>query len=479
MAVTNATISGTMTPGAYTPAIDTIASFNLKPEFLGELYDMYGKGFGIFDILDLSGRTVNISSSTPKIIEKGALERSITLTGATAVTSAGGSATFTVATSGCYAGVGDKIVVPRAYLSTAAKAMFMDVAYQITSKDSTTTPGTTVFTAYPADDTTSDIDTQIPIGAKLMVTGGNFAPGSEGPSSKNSYEYERTFYTSIKRAKFEVYGSQESEARWTMTLKNGAKGQISKASVEADFLLNSWINDDLFLGQVNDNNISLATGDSSTAYARGTNGLRYHLYNSASKQVYTGTTYELADLMDLKDCMLSQGVVTDKALICVGPELARSIQVNVGLETLKSYSGGTDLMTSLSKMNIGFNAFQVEGINYMIKEMTMFANPEKYGLSAYDWVQRFGFVIPEAVLTLKEVTNAGLSSFKGSNLMLGYKNANGENRTRVAQIVAGVNGLGYQAANGYDMITGHMLTEYALIVAKANQLIRITSDADA
>ncbi len=476
MALTNASITSTMAAGAYTPALDSTASFNIEPQYLGELYRRYGKGFGIFDILDLSGREFNIASSTPKIIEEGSLERSITLAAATAVTSAAGTAVFEVATSGCYCGIGDIVVVPPAYLATAQKAKFIPAMYQITS--SAANGANTQFTATPLDDTTSDIDTQIPIGAKLMVSGGSFAPGSAGPAAKASYPYEKTFYTSIKRAKFIVYGSQESEQRWTMTLKNGHKGQISKASVEADFLLNSWMNDDLLMGQVNDDNVSLATGDSSTAYARNTAGLLTHLYDYASKQTYTGTTYELADLFDLKDVMLSQGVVTDRALICVGPDLNRSIQTNVGLESLKAYSGGTNLMTSLSQMNIGFNAFQIEGLNYMINELTMLSNPEKYNNGYYDWMQRFGFVIPEAYVTLREATNTNNSSFKASNVMIGYKNANGENRKRIMQTIAGVNGLGYNASNAYDMVEGHMLTEYALIVAKANQLIRIVSDAD-
>ena len=93
-------------------------------------------------------------------------------------------------------------------------------------------------------------------------------------------------------------------------------------------------------------------------------------------------------------------------------------------------------------------------------------------------MKRFGFVIPEAYVTLREGGNPLNNSFKASNLMIGYKNANGENRTRISQVIAGVNGMGYQAVNSYDMVQGEMLTEYALIVAKANQLIRILSDAD-
>jgi hypothetical protein len=476
MATTNATITGTMAGGAYTPTLDSTASFNLKPEYLGELYKRYGKGFGVFDILDLSGRKMNISRSEPKIIEEGSLERSITLAVATAVSDAAADVVFEVATSGCYCGVGDIVVVPPYYLATAQKAKFIPALYQIES--SAVNGANTQFTAGPVDDTTSDIDTEIPIATKLMVTGGIFAPGSTGPAAKASYPYEKTFYTSIKRAKFIVYGSQESEQRWTATLKNGQKSQFTQASIEADFLLNSWINDDLLMGQSDDDNISLTTGDSSTANPRGTVGLLTHLYDYASKQTYVGTTYELSDLFDLKDVMLSQGVVTDRALICVGPDLARSIQINVGLESLQAYSGGTNLMETMSKMNIGFNAFQIEGINYQVNELTMLSNPEKYNNGSYSWMKRFGFVLPEAYVNIRESTNTLNSSFKASNLMLGYKNANGEDRTRVVQVVAGVNGMGYPASNGYDMVEGHMLTEYALIVAKANQLIRIVSDAD-
>src|SRR5512133_2612603 len=112
MAITPKAITSTMAAAAYTPALDSTASFNLKPEYLGELYKRYGKGFGIFDILDLSGRKFNIASSTPKIIEEGSLERSITLAAATAVSTAAADVVFEVATASCYCGVGDIVVVP-------------------------------------------------------------------------------------------------------------------------------------------------------------------------------------------------------------------------------------------------------------------------------------------------------------------------------------------------------------------------------
>lgn len=475
MATTPQAVTANTLSGAYTPAIDTLASFDIQPKYYGELYKRYGLGFGVFDVLKLSGRSFNIASSTPKIIEEGALERSITLAVETAVTAgSGAAAVFEVVTSGCYCGIGDKIVVPAAY--GASPTSKINSVWQITA--AAANGGNTRFTAYPFDDTTGDLDIAIPVNTKLMVTGGNFAPGSAGPKPKASYPYEKTFYTSIKRATFAVYGSQESEDRWSGTLKNGKQGRFSKASVETDFLLDSWINDDLLMGQYSDGNFTLTTGDSSTGAPRGTVGLLTHLSDYASKQTYSGTTYELADLYDLKDVMLSQGVVTDKALICVGPDLARSIQLNVGLDTIKAYSGGTDFMRTMTEMNINFNAFNIDGINYQVQELTMLSNPEKYNNGSYNWMKRFGFVIPEAYVTLREGGNPLSNSFKASNLMIGYKNANGENRTRISQVIAGVNGMGYQAVNSYDMVQGEMLTEYALIVAKANQLIRILSDAD-
>ncbi len=159
MAVTNATITATTHAGAYTPTLDSTASFNLKPEYLGELYKRYGKGFGVFDVLELSGRKFNIASSTPKIIEEGAIERSITLAEETAVTGgSGAAATFEVATSGCYAGIGDIIVVPAYYGKSAASKINSE--WQITA--ATANGANTHFTAYPLDDTTGDLDIAIP-----------------------------------------------------------------------------------------------------------------------------------------------------------------------------------------------------------------------------------------------------------------------------------------------------------------------------
>jgi len=476
MAVTPQAVTSTMQQSVYTPTIDALASFNLKPQYIGELYQRYGLGFGIKDMLELSGRTINLASSTPKIIEEGALEKSITLAVATAVTTAGGDAVFEVVTSGCYCGIGDIVVVPPYYLATAQKAKLIPAEYQIVSK--ATNGSNTQFTATPLNATVADIDTQIPIATKLMVTGGSYAPGSSGPLAKVSYPYEKTFYTSIKRAAFKLWGSQQSEQRYTEDLRNGKKGQFSKASIEAEFLLDSWMNDDLLVGQQNTNSLTLTADDSTTSAVRGTVGLLSHLYDYASKQTYTAGSYELSDIFDIKDVMISQGVVANRALMCAGPDLARDLQLSVGLESIKEYSGGTDFMTKLTEMNINFTAFHINGLDLMIKELTSLAHPEKLGNGSYDALKRFGFVVPEAFVSLKESTDSNARTFKASNINIGYKNSNGENRTRIVQIIAGVNGMGYQATNRYDQVQGELLTEYALIVAKANQLIRIMSDAD-
>jgi hypothetical protein len=469
MATTNQPVQSNTVQRGYTQGFNSLYQAMLKPQIFGELIDLYGKGLGIFDMLYFAGNTIDVKGHKQTVWSQGAIQKPITLEGTIAVGSAGADITFEVAdaeyTDGkTFLSVGDAIFIPEEYL--AAGTTNGPAKYQIMSK-SGTAPNET-FTAKPFL-AAYDIDTAVPTGTKLMVTGGNYAPGSLGAKAKSRGWYSEDYYTAIKRAAFLLEGSQQSDERWQDKLKNGQMGMFSKASAEADFLLTSYINDELFLGEEPTTpslTLDNREGDSNTVY--GTKGLWRHLVSHGGFQEYINN-YEISDFDDVKDMFRSQGVINQAALFAVGSGLNRMIE-NSGLDFLKEFSGGTDLMRNLDEVGVQFRKIKKNSILYAIVELATFDNPQSYGLSAYDWKNR-GFIVPNEFGSVKMGDSS--ETIQLSNLTLGQKNYNGEDRTRVSGTLGGVNGMGYRFVDTYDDVRGEMLAEFMLIAVKRNQMIRV------
>ena len=468
-----AVASSTVTAG-YNKNFNTVYDAMLKPQVFGELIDLYGQGLGIFDMLYFAGNIIDVKGHKQTVWSQGAIQKPITLLGTIGTGGAGATITFKIATADydanykTFLAVSDAILIPEDYMGSTSNG---PAKYQITSKSGGTNDIT--YSAMPFL-STYQVTVAVPTTTKLMVTGGNYAPGSQGASSKSRGWTSVDYYTAIKRAAFLIEGSIQSDERWQDTLKNGDTGMFSKASIEADFLLTSYINDELFLGE-EPNNASLVMSnresDSNTVY--GTKGYWRHLESSGCAQEFTDN-YEIADFDDVKDVFRSQGVINQAALFGVGSGLNRMIE-NSGLDFLKEYSGGTDLMRNMDEIGIKFKKILKNSILFSIVELATFDNPQTYGLGAYDWQNR-GFIVPNEFGQAK-LGDFGSSTVTLSNLTLGHKNYNGEDRTRIAQVLGGVNGMGYRAVDTYDDVRQELLAEFMLIATKRNQMIKVTKAA--
>lgn len=470
MATTNPAVKSNTVTAGYNQQFNTIYDAMLKPQVFGELIELYGKGLGIFDMIHFAGNTIDVKGHKQTVWSQGAIQKPITLSTAIATGSAGADITFKVNTTEydtnnkTFLSVKDAILIPETYMGTTSNG---PAKYQVVSKSGTGNDIT--YTAKPFL-STYQVTTQVAIGVKLMVTGGNYAPGSQGASSKSRGWYSKNYYTAIKRAAFLLEGSQQSDERWQDKMKNGEMGMFSKASVEADFLLTSHINDELFLGEEPTNTgltLTNREGDANTVY--GTKGMWRHLVADGAFQEYTDN-YTISDFDDVKDVFRSQGVINQAALFAVGSGLNKQLE-NSGLDFLKEYSGGTDLMLSLDEVGVQFRKIKKNSILYAIVELATFDNPQTYGLSAYDWKNR-GFIVPNEFGSVK--MGDASETVVLNNLTLGQKNYNGEDRTRISGILPGVNGMGYRNfVDTYDDLRGELLAEFMLILVKANQMIRV------
>ncbi len=470
MAATTVSVQSRTSEGIYGIGLDSLYSFDLMPQVYGEVVSMYGKGFGLRQMLHLAGKEINISGRTITLIEKGSLEKAVTLdvvsTGIyiAAQTTGGGDISIKPVTADAdYLSIGDTVFIPASYTNRGGKGV---VKFQVTAESSG------VYTCKPFDNTItipSDVTAQL----TLMASGGNFAPGSQGAAAKRSAPFYRTFVTAIKRAGFAVQGGATATDRYSQKLIGGGQGAFTQASLEADMFLDSAMNDELFVGEENSNtSLTLATEYDGNVAARGTKGLWRHLEEGGMKLTHTGGSFARTDLYDAKDLLLSQGVVDTTAYFGVAPTLYRYIET-MGLTFLQDYSGGSNLITALGDAGVKFRSFLVGGVVFVLQELVNFANPNKYGATG-NWDEN-GFIIPDTMVTVQK-GDLG-SPLTLSNLVIGYLNANGENRTRIVKVRPGVEGITGDkiAVSSYDNIQGEMLTEFALIVLKRNQMIQVIS----
>ena len=471
MATTNKAVASNTVTAGYNKNFNSIYEAMLKPQVFGKLIDQYGQGLGVFDMLHFAKHTINVKGHKQTVFSQGALQKPITLLGEISTAGAGVAITFKIATSEydanykTFLAVKDAIFIPEDYMGDTSNG---PAKYQISSKSGSTNDIT--YTALPFL-STYVLTSAVPTTTKLQVTGGNYAPGSQGASPKSRGWTDVDYFTAIKRRSFLLEGSQQSDERWQDELINGETGMFSKASVEADFFLTGDMNDELFLGEEPNNaNLVLPNREADDNTIYGTKGFWRHLVSSGGFQEYTDN-YEIADFDDVKDMFRSQGVINTAALFGMGSGLHRMIE-NSGLDFLKEFSGGTDLMMSMDSMGIKYKKILKNSILFTFVELATFDNPQTYGLTAYDWKNR-GFIVPNEFGTVK-MGEYETETVELSNLTLGYKNYNGEDRTRVSGILPGVNGMGYRSfVDTYDDLRGELLSEFMLIATKRNQMIRV------
>lgn len=483
-AITYSQMSSNTKAVPYDATWNSLYNTMLESQVWGELIQRFGYLPGLLDFLHFSGMEKSVKQETITVFEEGALEKPIKLGSAISTGIAGADITFTLdsteydSNNSFFPEVGDDIIIPSAYQPTGVKE---PRRYRIMSY--TGAAGSETFTARPynAQGTTytaSQISTEVPSGTQIAVSPGSYAPGSQGAVAKSKGWYSRTFRTDIKRAAVHIEGSVQSDERYYEKLKGGGTGVLNKATMEADFLLSSAINDALFLSENNDNtSMVLANRNSTNNAIRSTMGIWNHLDANGMEQTYS-SSYTMDDFDLIKDYFRSQGVTAKDATFFVGSDLRRYIENSAGLDFLREFSGGTDLTSSNGGMmkDIGINVGSItkNGIRTLLFGLDSLDNNNKFGVDSL-WFKQAGFIIPQQDVTVKGFDTVD-GTIKMRNLCLGYKNYNGENRTRIMQDVAGVNGLGYKAVDTYDDVRFEMLSEFMLIANKVNQMIKVIPD---
>jgi hypothetical protein len=192
------------------------------------------------------------------------------------------------------------------------------------------------------------------------------------------------------------------------------------------------------------------------------------------RQAYTAA-YQLTDFDDIKDLLNSVGVTERNLAFFMGSSLYKQVE-NSGLDTIKEFSGGTDLMKKLGEINVAFKAINKNGVYTIFKELPSLSDPTAYGADAFnDYFKDFGFILPDIDVSVRGSIEDP-ATVKIKNLVLGFKNYNGENRTRVVKDIPSMAGRGGIAVDSYDDSRGSMLSEYSVIFNKVSQAIMVFND---
>lgn len=466
----------------YGYTFDSIYNTMLKPQIFGDYLKYYGKGVGLLEWLYLAGQTVTVAGSSKTVWEEGSLTKLVEIEGAIAVAAAGANITFHLAAGefdanhARYLNINDIIVIPAEYIEENAVPATIPHLYQVISEDALVDALKT-FTATPLLVTT-ELAIAVPDGTELMVTGGNYALESAGGTGKSSGWYSRPFYNSIKKHDWSIGGGTQSNQRYYEELRGGGTGILTKLTMEADYWLDKYINDDIFLGTGVTNNgvgaLRMANRNLVNIPVTGTVGVMRHLEQRAMRQYYTAA-YQMSDFDDIKDLLLSQGVTERNVAFLMGSALYKQVE-NSGLEFIKEFSGGTDFLKNLNEIGVAFKYINKNGVYTTFKELPSLSDPTAYGAEAFnDFFIDLGMIIPEVDVTLRG-SMEDPATVKLRNLTLGFKSYNGENRTRVVKTIPAMASAGNIAVDSFDDSQGSMLSEYCLLFNQVNQCIMVQND---
>lgn len=451
----------------------SIYDLEFPPQIWQQWYQKYGKGLGIFDLLAIAGQTFNVKSNSVTAFEEGSQVRPVKINGTIAImTSAGDAVTFYLdateynTDNDTYLRVGDTIVIPSEYMSgidTPAEFLVSVVGATAAA----------TCTATPLN-SSAQITTAVPDDTYLMVGATRYARGTGQPAGRSFGAYSRTFNTGISKETFTIEGGQVMQESYRSQIKGGGSGLWNRNQVASEFSLNSQLNSALLISDENTNALTQTSDQGKSNVVRSTTGL-WNWLDLLGQELNYSVKFTLPDLYTAKELMRGQGVVDTEVLFGMGDKLSRSVET-LGLEYIKEFSGGSDLMQGMQTIGIRPKAVIIGNVTFNFKEMAGFVNQNTFGTDADYWGNA-GFMIPMAQVTVKssDINIAGIEGGKLiiPNIALGYVNNNGENRTRIIQDVAGVNGLGLKATHDGDEVSVFYLTEYMLVAMQVNQMIRI------
>jgi hypothetical protein len=194
-------------------------------------------------------------------------------------------------------------------------------------------------------------------------------------------------------------------------------------------------------------------------------------------------SFTVKDLDAIDDLLKARGVMSTSAGVLVGHKLFKQIQ-DAAHDYISQYSGGSDLLSdNMNKLGFTPTVWNRTGIDYKLINLSQLSDNNTFGANQKEFWSYAGLVIPDEQVTIEDrqggiYNSTGVDGGKVTlpNVCIGYLRNQGEDRTRIVQPVAGVNGMGMPASNLYDRYQMAFLSEYALIANEVTKWVRLMKD---
>ncbi len=431
--------------------------------------ERYGLGSHFMDFLELADYKTNITTRTPKVFERLEWETTVTVGSEIAIGGAGGDISFTVAAADVDASgnlpvmEGEGLVIPASKQTPGEDRIY--VISDITGTTVTASPLSADGSAgYPDQ---SQISVAIPVGTVLKVHGMYKGPGTGQPPGHNTYRAERTYYTSLPKTSMNYEGGINA-IKWRDIPSESGVNQVWIEGQElAENFHSKRIDDHIFLGELNDNAaLTEASQWGGTNKRLSSQGL-WNWGGTAGQDLTYDVAWETSNLYDYKDLIISQNVVSREILFLYGTDLGRQIE-EANLDWVREFSGGSDLFRTANEIGVDIKFFKGNGFMFQFQEIKSFANPLRWGNKEYNF-SKYGLMFPNQ---MEPVQIEGRTE-RHANIALGYLNNNGEDRTRIIRVLDGMSGRMSQAVDQYDGSNLYMLTEFAPLIFRPNQIVRV------
>lgn len=455
----------------------SLHSSALKPATISKLFKKFGKQFDTYDWLRLAGQEINLNRDEITAFAEGARQTPVQIRAAVS------SITNGVIAFGLAAGdfdanddiplrIGDSLMIPGYHFGKT-----YDVQFRVTAVP---TEGNDDGAATAMEDIDS-FSNNIAANQYVQVGPTTHGRGTSQPSAKSRGFYSKTFYTGISKETVDFAGGIQAQELYFIPNKTagGKPGLFGMDIADKEFALDEQMSVQLFNGQVNDNSLTETDAWSGSSTVKSTKGLWMWAEDNAADHEYIDT-FTVKDLDAVDDLFKETGVIAQSALLGVGHKLYGQIQ-DAAHDYIAQYSQGTDvLMDNMTKLGFTAHVWNRRGIDYKLVNFAQLSNHQTYGANAQNFWTYAGLVIPDEQVTIEDrgssiYNSDGTSGGKVTlpNVAIGYLNNNMEDRKRIIQPVAGINGMGYPATNLYDRVTIGMLTEYALIANGEEKWVRL------
>jgi hypothetical protein len=470
--------------GAYNQAYwATKETAIFRAQYLPKVYHVYGDLVRLSNIKQIAGQVMQVPNATISHFEKYSPNFAITLLEAISTGSAGADISFKIETTDYDSNnqpplrLYESIEIPRTYQGSGVNESRLYRIHTISGSGTDLTFTASPFNKTGTYDTASQITTEVPAGTTIRIAHTSFAVGMGQPNPKNDSWATREHVAAILAESKHYEGGQMAQAfeeAILVDMKNGSKGVLMSPIMEVGEDLDRQIESYIVTGERTNTD---AAGMTETSYFEGDNyvksGFGFMKWaNILAQEAYHTGDLSISDLDRRKLLLLSQGIAAKKVLVLCGPEYYTKFE-NAGLDYVQQYSS-SDLLDAAKNLGVEFKSFMKGQIQYTPIQLDCFADPSTFGINvgdsySYEW-PALGLYIPEIGNTIR-MNGKNIPSIP--NIMLGYVNKNGEDRTRMVGIEAGPNSVfpGNFVANQYDGFKVHVKTHIMVICVNVNQWI--------